>query len=662
MEVYEDISRSAMLVEQEIALESILCLGVSICLIARAILPTAALAALPTTRRVSRREQNRSLLGGRFMPTTAAEGLPQPGMPIPLSPAFPVKWEKSGDEQMFWVRDLTRYPYAMAPLEFEYLYEMYVHGCNYAAKYYELPVRFDARYINGYFYGTFIPIGTSPEPIAKLICWLGWVAPSLDCSTECSTENKAAVAQTMEKCPDKLSSAIFRLDPDWNTKFLPKIKEHLSYWENFDLREASMPQLLSHLQETKQRVKHLGEIRFLIGFPLRLAMSLFEDPCRELFDDENALTDYRLLQGLDNKTLESDRKLWQLSRKAMVKPEVRKVLEERAAADVVGGLEKTTEGEAFLSELRGFLEEYGQRGHRYAPIGDVSWIEDPTPVIKNLKDCTTQLDRDPTAEAAALAAERVWLVYKAREQLERHPEHVKHRFDSLLKAAQDATVLQENRTFWIDFRSFYQVRRVLQEFGRRFAESGVIAKQNDVFYLNSDELRETAEVLPGLDQHRLITERKSELERFRAIEPPPAIGRMPFPESPDDAVVSAIEQCLRKVAKSQTDPSVLPGNAGSPGKVRGPAKVVRSLAEDSKLQKGDVLVAETIAPSWTSLFGIVSAVVTDAGNDASYGVAAARKYRIPAVVGTGTATATIQDGQCLEVDGDTGLVRIVEQE
>ena len=33
--------------------------------------------------------------------------------------------------------------------------------------------------------------------------------------------------------------------------------------------------------------------------------------------------------------------------------------------------------------------------------------------------------------------------------------------------------------------------------------------------------------------------------------------------------------------------------------------------------------------------------------------------RIPAVVGVGTATSAISDGQILEVDGDTGVVRIV---
>ena len=51
--------------------------------------------------------------------------------------------------------------------------------------------------------------------------------------------------------------------------------------------------------------------------------------------------------------------------------------------------------------------------------------------------------------------------------------------------------------------------------------------------------------------------------------------------------------------------------------------------------------------------------MTDAGGVLSHCAVVAREYRIPAVVGTGGATATIRDGQMIEVDGDSGTVRIV---
>lgn len=102
------------------------------------------------------------------------------------------------------------------------------------------------------------------------------------------------------------------------------------------------------------------------------------------------------------------------------------------------------------------------------------------------------------------------------------------------------------------------------------------------------------------------------------------------------------------------------GNPGSPRKFKGTARIVRSLADGSKLKTGDIPVAETTAPPWTPLFATAAAIVTDTGGILSHCAVVAREYRIPAVVGTGVATRTIKDGQTIEVDGDAGLVRIVE--
>jgi pyruvate,water dikinase len=110
------------------------------------------------------------------------------------------------------------------------------------------------------------------------------------------------------------------------------------------------------------------------------------------------------------------------------------------------------------------------------------------------------------------------------------------------------------------------------------------------------------------------------------------------------------------------DPNLLQGNAGSPGMARGPARVIRLLAEAAKLEPGDVLVAETTAPPWTPLFASAAAVVTDTGGILSHCAIVAREYGIPAVVGAGTATTVIQDGQMVEVNGQAGTVRIIESE
>ncbi len=133
-----------------------------------------------------------------------------------------------------------------------------------------------------------------------------------------------------------------------------------------------------------------------------------------------------------------------------------------------------------------------------------------------------------------------------------------------------------------------------------------------------------------------------------------------LPSVPADPLSRAVDKYLGAPPQLAETPNAVRGNAGAPGVALGPAKVVRTLAEAGKLQPGDVLVAETTAPPWTPLFATVAAVVTDTGGVLSHCAVVAREYGLPAVVGTGVATVVIRDGDLLEVDGGTGVVRVLE--
>ena len=80
-----------------------------------------------------------------------------------------------------------------------------------------------------------------------------------------------------------------------------------------------------------------------------------------------------------------------------------------------------------------------------------------------------------------------------------------------------------------------------------------------------------------------------------------------------------------------------------------------------KMRTGDVLVASITTPAWTPLFARAAAVVTDVGGPLSHGSIVAREYGIPAVLGTGSATKQIQDGQSITVDGDLGRVTLIPE-
>jgi rifampicin phosphotransferase len=249
-------------------------------------------------------------------------------------------------------------------------------------------------------------------------------------------------------------------------------------------------------------------------------------------------------------------------------------------------------------------------------------------------------------------------VSEAKGMLEGCTQPVAAEFDFLLAAAQDAVVLTEDHNYWIDARAMYYVRQVFLEFGRRFASARVVALPEDVFYLTSQELKDTARALPQAQRHALIAERRAEVERFRAVSPPPMLGTRPQDMAPEFLLDSAPDGRLAPDSARAARPGLLRGHAGSPGSARGTARVLRSLNEAGSVKPGDILVAKTLSSSWTPLFAIAAAVVTDAGGILSHSAVVAREYGIPAVLGTEVATGLIADGQTVEVDGDRGTVRV----
>jgi pyruvate,water dikinase len=87
--------------------------------------------------------------------------------------------------------------------------------------------------------------------------------------------------------------------------------------------------------------------------------------------------------------------------------------------------------------------------------------------------------------------------------------------------------------------------------------------------------------------------------------------------------------------------------------------VVATLDDALHLQAGEVLICPTTDPSWTPLFALAGALVTDSGGSLSHAAVVAREYRLPAVTGTHVATKRIRNGQMVDVDGTTGVVKLL---
>ncbi len=101
---------------------------------------------------------------------------------------------------------------------------------------------------------------------------------------------------------------------------------------------------------------------------------------------------------------------------------------------------------------------------------------------------------------------------------------------------------------------------------------------------------------------------------------------------------------------------LLSGFQASPGIASGIVKIIRSLDELSKINKGNILVTTMTNPDMVVAMSKSAAIVTDEGGATSHAAIVSREMGIPAVVGTREATHKLKEGQLITVDGFTGRI------
>jgi pyruvate,water dikinase len=533
-------------------------------------------------------------------------------------PDFPVVWEEASDQDRPWRLDRLHHPDPIAPLDFWLFCDVVRPGIISGARRYGNVQDYLVRRINTYLYVSVIP-GLAPD------------GPETD--------------------PE---AAMLGVRDLWEDEILPEVAEHLAWWSSVDLGPLSMDALLDHLDETVRRAKRVWHLHFCITQPAFSAVVELTELYLAVTGGSD-LDAFKLIQGFGNKTVEAGRELWKLARTAAQTPNVTTALGRPDARAALAELADTDAGRAWLADFRGFLDVYGRRSNGFG-IADPSWIEDPSAPLDAVRRFLSKRE-DPEENVKRLGAEREAAVVEARERFAAATPEQRMRFEQLLPAAQAGNVITEDHGFYIDFATNNEIRRVLVEAGRRLAQAGVLDVAGDIALLDLDEILETARA--HVDRRELVSTRRSEMERFSKVHPPEFLGAKPAVAA-DDPRTKFIKRFMGPPTAGVVD-GELRGAAGAPGRFRGVARLVLDLADAAKLGAGEILVTRSTTPSWTPLFAVAGAVVTDGGGALSHCAIVSREYGIPAVVGTMSGTVTISDGQIIEVDGNQGVVRLLSQ-
>jgi rifampicin phosphotransferase len=536
-------------------------------------------------------------------------------------PGFPQPHEIEG----YWDWDKIHAPRPLTPLAGDAVVMSMGEGFTIAQHDFGSPLALKCRMINNYFYAAFAP-----------------------------DEHFTPRSASIEAYVKELERLAFGIGARWVNEWEPSLMPILEKARTTDYLAMSDEQLSAALEEQLENLVYYWTIHGWINLSLVPATALTDFYNQEVQpDDPNEA--WQLMQGHRTKSVEAGKGLWRLSRIVQASPALTRLFELEPDA-IMSELERSEEGKSFLTDLRAYLEEFGWRSDGIYEIGDATWREEPSIPLNTIQGYL-RLDEsnNPELTLDKASRRREELTAKARSKLADDASKLQ-RFDELMAAARYNLQVTEDHSFWIDQMGIAAFRRFCLDAGQRLVQRGVLNRADDVFFLHKDEFRKALK--NGGDLKATVSQRRADMQKWSRVVPPFHLGEA-TPPNDDPFFVAIVDKMLGLLpVEPSSDPDVITGVAASPGSVQGAAKVVRSLAEASKLQQGDIMVCEMTVPTWVPLFATVKAVVADSGGILSHCAIVAREFHLPAVVGTRVGTETIKDGWTITVDGTKGIVRI----
>jgi len=356
-----------------------------------------------------------------------------------------------------------------------------------------------------------------------------------------------------------------------------------------------------------------------------------------------------------NMTIESNHELLRLTQLAKSSLEINRLFLTHPVENIYEKISEqhNVEAKCFINEFDSFIKKHGHRGTSCDDLYSPHWVEQPDIVLEIIK----QFLLNPSANLNEVSK-------NAKEIKKRYEESKRKAFNRVdashknipivvwrkvkiiffAKMASRYMALRENQRYYFD-KSWLLIRKLLLSIGKGLAESGAIPNPEDIFHLTIDEIKlmvQNSEHSEQKDWRKIIRARIRSYKKNAQITPPYLIK--------NDSLYRVQEKVDKKSFKAV---------GISSGTAAGQVRIISNVKDLSEVKDGEIAVVSTFHPSWTPILGVVSGMVMNYGNILSHGAVVAREYRIPVVVFNDVATSVFENGQWIEINGDTGRIRII---
>jgi pyruvate,water dikinase len=568
---------------------------------------------------------------------------------------------RAEDEKRFWFWNSMHFPEPMPAFDVVCIDGPYQALGNWQNRVFAVPpaMGIDYRCVNGYIYISGNPV-SDPEKIAE--------------RAEFFQKRAGYYYEHWPELYDRWRARMEALIAELSALRVPELPEYepdeVAFEED---RNTSFYEVL----DAYGRLLRLGDLMWQHHFEFLLlgygAYATFAELCKanlpEIPDQHIA----QMVAGIDVILFRPDAELKRLARLALELGVDGCFQQGRTPAEIDAELELSEAGRRWLAELEAIKEPWFNMAtgdglyHYYR-----SWQDDPSIPYASLIGYVQALKAGERIERPTeeILRERERLAEEYGALLD---EETRKSFFELLRLSQTVFPYVEEHKFPCDYWFLTRWWNKVREFGALLARHGFLEEGEDVFQLSRYEVAQALDELtlswatggqPLGPKHwpAIAARRKALLARLGEWTPPPALGAVPDAVT-DPALVmlwGVTTERVREWARHETGGGVLTGAPASPGVVEGLARVVRSVEQIGEVREGEILVCGATSPAWAPIFSKIRAAVTDVGGVMSHAAIVCREYGLPAVVGTGRATAEIQTGQRIRVDGTAGRVELLD--
>jgi pyruvate,water dikinase len=571
---------------------------------------------------------------------------------------------RASEEQRCWFFEGMHFPEPLAPFDCVIADSVYLAFGQANTRIFCIPstLGFDYRIVNGYLY--FSPNEVAdPEEVHRRVQLF------LPRAGHYYRNWEALYARWEQKVTDAIRCLEEVEVPD-----LPEVEDEAVVMEARGVGSAGA--LLLAYDRCLEGIHTIWQYHFeLLNLGYAAYLS-FYTACKDAFPEISDQSVTKMVSGVDTLLFQPDEALKGLARTALELGVQDAFKRGQTPAEIEAELAQSEPGSRWLAKLQAskrpwFNLSYGNGFYHHHR----SWIDQPARPFATLGDYIQRLERgeDIARPLEALRRERDRVVAEYRALLTDSDR--RQVFDDTLGLARTVFPYVESHNFYVEHWYHTVFWNKIREFGALLVRHEFFAHEDDIFLLHRHEVHIALHDLMlawatgskargSCHWPPIIEKRKAILNVLREWQPLPALGQAP--EAISDPLTIMLmgitgDQIDRWLEQAAGDGTVmLRGFAGSPGIVEGRARVIRRADELDAVEEGEILVCPTASPSWAMLFGKLKGAVSDLGGIMCHAAIVAREYGLPAVVGTGFGTSRIETGQRIRVDGDAGVVTILD--